>query len=523
MGKRTSRAGVESRSNPATRMASFILLGKFISFFMLAASFIVVVRILGPSVYGIYTVAIAIAGFIGATGTLGIDTAVNKFISEYRGRGLQRDVEEVLANGFSALIIIGVVLVVLTIVMSGALAKSSLHDVGYAYLIQIGAVTIVGSMLFAAATAALVGMDKGREVTACIIAMALVQSSLSIALALAGWGALAPIVGLASGYLVGIAAAVLFIYIKGRMPIRKPSVKGIGEIIRFSLPIALSNFFGNSMPNLVLVVLGVMATSFVVGNVGVASKTAYLMDMISGSIGMSLLPAMAGGLARGESKKKIGSLYAKAVYFSFLLLMPMLAVLIVFAKAFSYTAFSSRYSLAPAYIQIFSLGFMGIIIGTYTAQLLISANRTREVAKYSGIIAAAELVLIPVMIPTMGGMGAALLMFLITPLLTAILFVRAARRHFGINFNSKKIARVVLANAVTALLFLPVGFAQVSFAVMIAASALIIFIAYPPLLALSGGVDRNDLGTARAIGAGIPVVEQAMVFFANYSERFLGR
>ncbi len=90
-------------------MSTYLLLGKLVAFIVAAISLVVVARILGPSGYGVYVVAIAVAGVAGAVGNFGIGTALTKFISEYKSKKNAKMINEVLSNGMAILVVVGTI------------------------------------------------------------------------------------------------------------------------------------------------------------------------------------------------------------------------------------------------------------------------------------------------------------------------------------------------------------------------------------------------------------------------------
>jgi len=62
------------------------LIGRILTFVMTGIALVIVARLLGPSQYGVYTLAVAFASIFGSIGYFGIGTAVNKFVSESKQR-----------------------------------------------------------------------------------------------------------------------------------------------------------------------------------------------------------------------------------------------------------------------------------------------------------------------------------------------------------------------------------------------------------------------------------------------------
>lgn len=520
-GRRSGRSAKLESGRRAASMAGAILIAKVVSFVMLAAAFLVVVRILGPSVYGIYTVAVAVAGFFGAIGGLGVNTAIAKFLPERIAKRDRRGVERTLSDSFTLLLVIGAVLTVAAFLVSGMLA-SDMSNPSYAPVIALASLVVVLTILFGAGTNALVGLGSGRQYAWTTIVMTMVQSALAIALALMGFGAYAPLGALIAAYAAGFAACLFFIYARRKLRFVRPTLRGMRGIFSFSWPLGLSGVLSSLVSNLVPIVLGTVATAFVLGNFGVVSKVSYLMDVVIGSISLTLLPSFAGSFARGESKRQVGGYYSYSVHLSFVLLAPVFIGVIMLAGPVAVTAFSGTYSLAPAYVAVFSFGLLLSIFGVYAPQLLISAGRVREIIKYTVIVTAIQLALIPVLILQFGGMGAIVLLYLISPLLIDVFFMYAVHRDFGIRLWSGKLTRTAVANAVMAAILVPdLIFLGGSFVSIIVAAALIL-IAYPPVLYLMGGINKTDVSLLNDMTSKIPGIGAAVRALTAYASAFGG-
>ena len=332
-----------------------------------------------------------------------------------------------------------------------------------------------------------------------------------------------PLLGYIAGLLAAFLVAVYFLYIPNKLRIVRPSFEGIKKLIRFSWPIAVSNFFGTVMNNLILIILGLFAVAAVIGNLGVAVKTGSLIDLISGSISISLIPAFSIGFMNEKIKKSIGKMYSYSVYFSFVFLTPMIAALVVFSKQISYTAFGGVYALAPEYIAVFGIGFLIGIFSMYNSQLLISANKVRKLLKYNIIIVIIQLALIPVLIPTLGGLGAAMLTFLVGPIIMNIVMATVLRKEFAISFKASKLFRLMVANLAVVLAFLPVFlFLQSHYILQIALAVIIVFVLYPPLLAITKAVGKNEIDIMYNMTSKIPIVNKIIPYVLAYSKYFMG-
>lgn len=502
--------------------ASFVLIGKFSSIIFLGIAFIIIARLLGPTQYGIYTLALSVAGFTGAIGNLGVSTALNKFIPQHLYNNDKRSLEDILANSFFIAMLMGVILAAATIALSGYIATNIFHNASYTLVIEIAALSIIASMLFGTAYSALLGFNKGNYIAIINTIQAVLQALSSVALVLLGFGAAGPIIGMIIGYTFGFLYSIHLVYNKhGLRMLVKPSLASMRKILSFSVPISASSAAIGISYYLAFIVLGAYSAAVVIGNLGVASKMNSLIDIVSGSIAVSLLTMYSTTLASVKMRVKISKFYNHTVYYSMILLAPMLLFIVVLAMPFSYVAFSGAYKLAPLFIAVMGVGALVGLAGQYANTLLISANRVKDVFKYNLIITAVQLALIPILIPLFKGIGLVLILFIAMPVTTNVLFIRKSAKIFKLHFNMGKLYRILAANAITMLLVVPlIFFWQSNYIPLLITAAIEVIVVYPVILGKLRGLDLRDIKIMRSMMGSVPVVSSIVSALLRYSTNF---
>ncbi len=499
----------------AANIAGYVLIGKMITYLMIGISFIVVARIIMPTQYGIYTIAVAFAGIFGYIGYFGIGTALNKFISEYRQKREMEEVNEVISNALVLLFISGVVIGILTVLFSGIASQYVFHTGSMANIIDLVGVYVIALIFFGAFYDTLLGFGDGRHIAAIVGMEALFQSVISIILAVYGFGATAPMWGLIFGFAAGLFTGFHMIRRHHGFRFVRPSFKFAKKILTFSTPVALSNIGSNLAASLALIFLGYFGV-VVVGNIGVTSRTASLVGVIFDSISFALLPTFSAALADKKLKKNIGNLYGYAVYLGVALVGPVLFYMAIFSTSFSYLIFGSSYTYAPLYIAIMSIGLLIGVPGSYASTLLISGNKVVTSFKYTTLANFLVLLLIFVLVPGFGGLAYALLTFLLLPLLIDIFLVGRTVRLFRIKLKFGKLFRLMIADVIVSAITLPLYLAFSGILLLVSA-AVVFLVLYPLVSALVGGVDRGDINTVKELSKSIPLVGGIMGMLTSYA------
>ena len=380
---------------------------------------------------------------------------------------------------------------------------------------------VVVGMIATALNNAMVGFGKGIHFALMLMAQVVVQTIVSVSLALAGFGALAPILGLLLGGVSQIVYALYVIFFVNHVKLVMPSFEAIGSIFKFSLPIAATSALSAMVSSLAVMVLGVYATTAVVGNVGIASKVGSFVGAFAESISVSLLPAFASTIATKQKKGSLSRLYNYSIYVSLMIMIPVLLSVALLSKPFTFTAFSGEYTLAPLYVSIVGVGVLINIIAAYTSTLLISGNKVKALLRSYVVLTALQLVAMALLIPEFGGLGMVVLIYVITPIASVLLFARESSLALKVRLELDRPLRIALAGVISVLVFVPIMLLFPNNSIgLLAGIAIEQMVVYPPMLALLKGVTAKDLDGLKRMSRRLPVIGTAIALLADYSLRF---
>lgn len=515
--------GAEELGSKQVKVASSVMVAKLLTLAFAGGSFIFVARLLGPGYYGAYTAAIAFSSIFIAFGDLGIGQTLVRFLGEYIHKRDFRQVGIFISNEFLISLVSGGVLTLIAIFASGAMAQYTLHNLGYKGLFVLSSLGILLSSVWSLSYSTLIGIGEGRKMAIVVALQAGIQAVTSVLFAVIGFGAFAPMLGFLLGLLVGSWTAIALLRKMGiKIGSSLFSKAKLKEILHFSLPLGASNTIAGSVTNFSIVLLGTYTTTAVLGNFGLAFKVGSMIDVILGSIAVSLIPLFTAALSDNSIKREIGKYYNYSIYLTFLILTPILLYVAVLSQAFSYTLFGSSYSLAPVYISIMAVGMLVGIIGLYAGNLMISAKSTIKYLKYNLVISAVQLTLLFLIVPEYTGLGAALIVFIIIPILQTVIYMRRIRILFKTRLEVVKLGRVVLAGVISAALIFPlqyvIGPNNIPLLISVVIEQLLI---YPPLLVLVGGISDNEIGVLRKTTREIPAVREIISLLTGYTSAFL--
>lgn len=520
----TSNERAAAMGNNTAKLASSLFIVRVLTFVVIGLTYIFIVRLLGPSSYGVYTIAIATAGTFGAFGDLGISTMFVKFIPQYLRKKQSEKIKSLLISGFSIIILESGLFTLLAILLSGFVAQSVLHSAADAFPLQIAAFTIILGVIWSSCYTVLIAFGKSRKLANAFILQTLLQSFGSLALVLLGLGAVGAILGLIISYVVGIPYAIKVATddLKIKSEDVKFTLKGSKSILSFSLPIGFTSAINAVVSNFSLIVLGIFATTVIIGNFGAAYRAVSLFDVLIGSIGIALLPFFAVTFSDKKITKKVNKFYNYSLYFAFLFAVPIIFYIVVLSQQFSYTVFSAVYTLTPLYLAIMAIGTLLLTVTTYTTNLLFGAGRVRKVMKYNIIAAIIQLILLPIFVSTLNGLGLTLIIFIIMPTILNIMLLNRAQKSFNVKIDFVSLGRVILSGIISALFIIPlILLLNSNYIPLLAAAAIEQIIIYPIIISHLGGINKEKLELMKRITIGIPFVGPIMRLLVEYTSIFV--
>ncbi|MGC9129326.1 MAG: oligosaccharide flippase family protein [Candidatus Micrarchaeia archaeon] len=511
----------ESIGRRSVRTLSSLLIGRAGSIILNAITFIAVARLLGPSSYGIYTLAVGIYSLIGAVGHFGIGTYFNKHISEYIYRKKPQKINEVLSAGYSIILPIALALTLIGIAGSGTIASYFKSQSLPAITVVIASLILFFSMLYGAVYPALVSFGRGRWAAYTIIVVQLANLVGSVSLILAGLDYNGALIGSMLSYAVGFA--LTFYYIAkamkpfGGFTFIKVGFKKIKKALYFSLPMAANNFVNNSVLNFGTVMLSLYTISTVLGNYGVALKGLNLLQVFYGTISVVLLPTFSAIIAR---KSKVSSSFNKVLIYSLIITLPVIFYIGIFSKPLISFLITKKYSTAPFYLLLISLGTALGLPALYSSSFIVGKGKVLKVLKYSTFSAVIQFLALLYLVPSWGAFGAITSIFIIGGLINDFLFLSGVKRLFGVKVELGPIIKIFGVNFLLAALMAP-SFLLHSDLLVLLSGLLIGTLLYPILLLVSKTISMKSINDIKGYSQDIPIIGRLTDFIISYLKYFV--
>ena len=196
------------------------------------------------------------------------------------------------------------------------------------------------------------------------------QAVVSISLILAGY----QLIGLAIGYAAGfLMQCVLILSLTGRRGLLKPSFIGIGDILRFGLYSAGTNFAGQAGAGSPDIAIGRMLG---LAETGIYSRSVALVGLIKRGIDAVTIAVALPGFSRlireGSDPRPM---YVSAVAISTGLTWPFLAWLVILADPIVGILYGPRWPEVVGITRLAALTYMGVALVGMASPFLIAIRR----------------------------------------------------------------------------------------------------------------------------------------------------
>jgi O-antigen/teichoic acid export membrane protein len=480
------------------RLASSLsgaMLGNVTGFLIGIVTIIAVARLLGPSQYGAYTIAVSFYLLVDAAMSYGLGQYMNKYLTEYSTKGETEKAANTLLLGLLLSFLLGAA-TMLVGVCAGYLVSGAYKSSGVSFTtLVIASFVILFAVPFGSETSALIGLGKPMRMAVSVIAEYTVQLVASVLLILLGYGFNGAVLGIVTGYGTGFLVGLAFLLNDlSQASLSKLSWQEVKNALAFSLPLGTTNIMNTGVMQLSALLLGIYVASSIIGNYGVATRLNAGIYAMYGAIYTALLSGFSYINARPSenSEAKI----TKTVTYALVITLPLLTFMSALSKPLVFLLLSNRYKLAPLYLSLASLGLALFLLGRLLATIFTAREKTIKVMKFYLATAIAQLVALLVLIPAWGAIGAVVAIFIVGGIVSSFAFAYATEKDLQIRINSKKLAKAYLANILLGVLLLAGNLLKGNL-LEIAYGLLVTFLLYPPLLGLLKVVDKEGINDLR--------------------------
>ncbi len=503
-----------------------LLWGLVVSTLISSLGTIAIAALLGEDNMGLYGIAIAAPNIILTFRDWGVNMAMIKYSAQYNSENSTAKVRSILISGLAFEIIIGIVLTIFSISISGFLATVyGRPDI--AQLIQITSMFILAGGLINAATSAFTGLEKMHLNSAMLIIQGTVKTSLIIGLVLLGYGTLGGVIGYSAALLISGIAGVLLMYTIYRS---LPKLNGGGlellkttkMMLKYGVPISIGTILTGFLVQFYSNIMYVFVTdNGAIGNYMLATNFVVLISFFATPVTTMLLPAFA-KLDYRKEPQILKNVFQYSVKYAALIVVPVTMLVIALAQPAISTIFQDSYNQASSYLALLSLIYLYSALGNLSiANLINSQGDTGYTLKLSVLQAAIGFPLSYVLISQFGIIG-----LIVTTLVTgapgllwSMVFIK---RRYGVSVDWISSAKILFSSAITAVLtYLFVTWLPFSSPIRLVLGVIVFVVVFLLAAIATRTIGRSDLVIIRQIVGGLGPLRKPLNFIFNLIEKLM--
>lgn len=487
----------------------FIFIGNAASTVILALGIIVVARLLGPSDYGLYTLALVIPIILVSLSDAGISFALVRLPARLRAEGNYAEAEKLIRLGFLLKLTISTVAFVICYFGSATIATTVLNRPELAPFLRIASLIVVFYSVFDATSRSFIGQDRMHHSASIQILQSTLKGTLGPALVLVGFG----IAGAISGYVLSLAAAGLVGTALLFANHARSSNQATGLVstelrglLGYALPLYVATILSVFLTQYQSIVLAHFVSNIEIGNFGATWNFTTLIAILAYPIATAMFP-MFSKMDPKNQRSDLARGFVLAVKYTSLLIIPASVAVMVFSRDLIFLTYGSGYTSAPQYLVILSVVYLLAAIGSVVlGSFLNGVAETGTVAKKSFLALVVYLPLGPAFAWLWGAYGI-LVAYVLSSAVSTVYGIRQTSIKYDARPDLRASARVLivaLAAAVPSITLIQLHLTETGVVNLVAGGFLYV-LAYLTLAPALGAVDKFDIMNLRTILSLVPL------------------
>jgi O-antigen/teichoic acid export membrane protein len=517
----------------AAEMAKVSVKGSFHIFWGLVASTIIsavgtilVARLLAPSEYGLYAIALVTPSLIQYFRDWGVNVAIIKYSAQYNSENQTAKVKSILVSGLLFETVLGLSLSVLSLLLSDFLATTAFQRPTITPLIQIASFSILTGAFLNSAQAAFTGIEKMELNSITLIVQSTIKTILIPSLVILGLGAFGAIIGYTVSFLIAGLTGLLLMWIMYKSLPKHTVAKlkisaNIKKMFKYGLPLSIATILGGFLVQFYNFLLAIYATDVMIGNYTVATNFSVLVTFFATPVTIMMFPAFS-KLDPEKDPETLKRVFQFSVKYASLLVVPSAATVMVLSQPAVSTLFGVKYGAAPLFLSLLAITYLYSAFGNLsTVNLINGQGQTVFNMKLTLLTAAIGFPLGFILISKFGVLG------LITTSLTAgipslILSLRWIKQNYNVTVDWISSAKILLSSAIAAIITYALT-SQLRFSSWITLIIGILVFLPVSILAilLTRAIDRFDINNLREMLSTLGPLSGLINYLLNVVEKIM--
>jgi len=368
---------------------------------------VLLARLLGPSEFGLFFLAMSVLGVIQLFTKLGIAKSTARYVSEYKEKSPEQ-IPHVLRTAFlSNLAVIGTLCIVLVGVndfVAALIGRPELKP-----FLTVGVLYLVAATINDFNRVVLQGFEAIEAAASLLAVQRTGQLIFSAGFVFLGFGG----IGALYGYIIAsaVGAMVGFVYLHRHYYMVHKSAKSMEpglrwKLLRYAVPLTLTKSANVIDKRVDRILVGFFLNPAAVGFYTIGGQISQFAVAPASSLGFTLSPSYGSSKANDETERA-ARLYELALLYTLAVYIPAAVGLIIVAEPIILYVFGEGYRPAKPVVQIFGIYVILDALMKITSSGLSYLGRAWDRAIVKGLTSILNLGLNVFLIPRFGVVGAA--------------------------------------------------------------------------------------------------------------------
>ncbi len=502
---------------PVIRGMYHLFIGYSAALTVTAISSIIVARLLGPQLYGLYGLALVTPGYIYSAIHFNTSSSTVRFSAKYSSEGAR---EKAISFGYSTVIfqfLVAFVAFLISLPLTGIIATDLLKRPELQSYIPVASASILGLALMNVSSGHFQGLGEMRKSATISIVRALTRLVVGVGLILVGFSVMGAVVGYTAGYIAGGLSGLAFVMYTYKKVIPSDFFRTIVASLGYSLPLyataALSMF--------VIPYESTLLANFVsnqqIGGYFAASNALEVISFVAAPITTALFPLFS---RFNKDSNELYGVYSSSVKYSTLFLVPVIFAVMTLATPMISIIYGTSYRFAGLYMIALAAPNLLVGLGTFSQSVLLSGIGETKKSMLAGMTGVLVYVGCDTLFIHFLNVYGISLSFLLSGLASIFVGNMLIKPIVGRGILVPSVARIYLASAVSAGLIFPLSFLRMNADVTLAVGILLFLAVLVPLLAVLKALTREDLFMLETYFKNIGLLSFPMMMLLRYYHLF---
>jgi len=480
----------------SVRGSLILFIGNFGATAISAITLILIARLLGPTDYGVYSLALVTPGLLQLFLGLGVSTSVIRYAAFYNSSGKPDEARRFAINAIYFVLLTGVVLTCISFFLAGTLSSLLLHRSDLTGYVQLASLAILGYAALLTMTSATLGWSWMSLSSVSTVTQTVVKLALSPLLILAGLGITGALVGHLVSYIVaGVLGTSVFYFAKLRGSTGGGRFVGdVKEMLRFGLPLYTGGLISGLAVYYATIILASIANNTVFGYYQAASNFIAPITLVASALYNSLFPAFASVDGSGGS---VQVAFKSAYKFVAFLLTPIIFFIVSTSSLLIQLFYGASYLGSVSYLELLALAYIPIAFGYSVHTAFFTGFGKPRLAMYVYLGGALTLLISAPLLAIEYGLGVdgLILANFLSYLAAWVVGTVLAKRNMNATLDMRANAAILLVSVISYLGTVLASGAHLSMALTFLLDLIVFLGLFLTLAPLSGAVNKVDVET----------------------------